>query len=308
MAITYRGKELVDVPKNKAYIPILQYNASIDNESKDIIYGIQSKAITPDFADTDNTFGNFIYDKNKFSYLIDFIKKKILLSFDKYKMSDLYPNIYKTMTEIQNRDDKIWDTSKLTNMHDMFGQCESITSLDLSNFDTSKVTNMSNMFFDCKAITSLNLSNFDTSNANYMIQMFCSCESITSLDLSNFDTSKVTDMGQMFGQCKSITSLDLSNFDTSNVTHMGWMFQSCESITSLDLSNFDTSKVTNMMDMFNNCKNLTTIKGVIDMKSCTVYYRMFENCPKLTGVKIKNPPADFEAKTGITASQYTVVQ
>lgn len=82
----------------------------------------------------------------------------------------------------------------------------------------------------------------------------------------------------------------------------------CESITSLDLSNFDTSKVTNMIDMFNNCKNLTTIKGVIDMKSCTDYYRMFENCPKLTGVKIKNQPVDFEAKAKITSSQYTVIQ
>ena len=60
--------------------------------------------------------------------------------------------------------------------------------------------------------------------------------------------------------------------------------------------------------MFFNCQSLTTIKGVIDMKSCTDYNAMFKNCSKLTGVKIKNPPADFEAQTGLASSQYTVVQ
>ncbi len=61
--------------------------------------------------------------------------------------------------------------------------------------------------------------------------------------------------------------------------------------------------------MFYDCPKLTTIKGVIDMKSCTDdnYEGMFENCHKLAGVKIKNPPADFESKTGLSSSQYIVV-
>ncbi len=31
----------------------------------------------------------------------------------------------------------------------MFYNCSSLTNLDLRNFDTSKVTNMSNMFYGC---------------------------------------------------------------------------------------------------------------------------------------------------------------
>ena len=43
------------------------------------------------------------------------------------------------------------------------------------------------------------------------------------------------------------------------------------------------------------------------MKSCEYYEDMFYNCPKLKGVKIKNPPKDFEFLSGLSKSQYTVV-
>ena len=41
------------------------------------------------------------------------------------------------------------DTSKVTDMSEMFRACNSIQSLDLSNFDTSEVTDMSGMFYNC---------------------------------------------------------------------------------------------------------------------------------------------------------------
>ena len=87
---------------------------------------------------------------------------------------------------------------------------------------------------------------------------------------------------------------------------MWGMFYGCYRLTTLDLSNFDTSKVTNMGRMFWACLNLTTIKGVIDMKSCTDYGNMFNMCSKLTGVKIKNPPSGFDG-AGLSSSQYTIV-
>ena len=192
------------------------------------------------------------------------------------------------------------------NMNYMFGHCRDLTSLDLSNFDTSKVTNMWGMFCGCRSLTTLDLSGFDTSNVLDMSFMFDSCHSLTTLDLSNFNTSKVEYMDFMFGSCYSITTLDLSNFDTSNVGNTYSMFSDCRSLTSLDLTSFDTSKVRNMSYMFYNCTRLTTIKGVIDMKSCEYCGNMFTNCPKLRGVKIKNPPEDFDG-AGLSSSQYTIV-
>jgi surface protein len=47
------------------------------------------------------------------------------------------------------------NTSEVTNMENMFNDCSSLTSLDLSSFNTSKVTNMSGMFRDCSDLTSL---------------------------------------------------------------------------------------------------------------------------------------------------------
>ena len=122
----------------------------------------------------------------------------------------------------------------------------------------------------------------------------------------------VTTMASLFSGCCNLTSIDLSSFDTSKVTEMGGMFYECERLTELDLSNFDTSNVTDMRDMFYGCSNLTTIKGVVDMKSCTEenYYFMFYKCPNLKDVKIKNPPADTDwwKKAGFRSeSQFTVV-
>ena len=210
----------------------------------------------------------------------------------------------------------------ITDMYDMFGSCSNLTSIDLSGFDSSNVTNMNSVFLLCSNLTSINLSNFNTSKVTNMGNMFSVGDlftqhsSLTSLDLSSFDTSNVKTMNFMFSGCYSLTSLDLSNFDTSNVTDMSMMFADCENLTSLDLSSFDTSKVTDMQSMFYYCSNLTTIKGIIDMKSCTNYgsikneygsdNRMFSNCSKLNGVRIKNPPSGFDG-AGLSSSQYTIV-
>ena len=171
-----------------------------------------------------------------------------------------------------------------------------------------KITNMKNMFYHCSNLTSLDLfTYFNTSKVTNMYGMFNSCFNLTTLDLSGFNTSKVTNMGWMFYNCHGLTSLDLSSFDTSKVTSMEHMFCDCTSLATLDISNFDTSNVSDMYGMFNNCYNLITIKGIIDMKSCKLYHYMFANCHKLYGVKIKNPPDDFESSSGLSKSQYTIV-
>ena len=172
-----------------------------------------------------------------------------------------------------------------------------------------EITNMEHMFYHCSGLTSLDLfSYFNTSKVTNMCSMFNSCFNLTALDLSGFNTSKVTNMSFMFFNCHGLTSLDLSSFNTSNVDDMECMFGDCTSLITLDLSNFDTSKVKNMSYMFKNCYNLTTIKGVIDMKSCKWCTDMFKNCPKLKGVKIKNPPTEFnEHWVGLSKSQYTIV-
>ena len=44
---------------------------------------------------------------------------------------------------------------------------------------------MSEMFYNCSSLTSLNLSNFNTNNVNYMGGMFSGCSSLTSLNTTD---------------------------------------------------------------------------------------------------------------------------
>ena len=277
---------------------------------------------------------NFVgLDKDKNFYLVLGEIKHKGIGYSKYTMFKLYPDTYQTMAEIPGEllnDDgsidlitdslensfsncyaitkipKIINTNKSTNNNFMFYRCHSL--LSIPKLDTGNVTNMRYMFYKCGSITSLDLSNWDTSNVTNMGGMFKDCNSLTTLNVSNFNTSNVVYMDYMFSGCKSLITLDVSKWDTSNVTNMKNLFASCNSLTSLDVSNWNTSKVTDMSYMFYICYNLTTIIGVIDMKSCTNYQNMFKGSTKLTGVKLKNVPSDFDAsKAGLSEGQYTIV-
>ena len=90
----------------------------------------------------------------------------------------------------------------------MFARFTNLTEVDFGDcVDTSNVTDMRNMFYDCGSLTSLNLSGFDTSKVTNMRSMFSSCSSLSKLDLSGFDSSNVRDMENMFYGCDSLKSL-----------------------------------------------------------------------------------------------------
>ncbi len=185
-----------------------------------------------------------------------------------------------SLTEIV--DLKYFNTSEVTNMWFMFGNCRSLTSLDLSHFDTSKVTRMSEMFCKCSSLKSLDLSGFNTSNVKLIYSMFVDCESLESVDVSHFDTGNVTRMDLMFFNCRSLTSLDVSNFNTDKVEDMRAMFCGCSNLTRLDVSNFNTEKISDMSDMFGHCKKLTKLDvSHLNTSNVTNMASMFSFCESL---------------------------
>ena len=216
--------------------------------------------------------------------------EKVHLNTDSHNMfcSKVLEEEIKNILEI---DLSSFDTSKVTNMSDMFSYMNNLTTLNLSNFNTSKVTNMWSMFEDMSSLTILDLSSFDTSKVTNMRAMFANLTNLTTLDLSNFDTSKVTNMKFMFHGVYNLTTLNLSNFNTSQVTDMGSMFSNMSNLTTLDLSNFDTSKVKNMKSMFLlydqdiSKDKLETIYVNNDFNTAKLIYfeGMFDNRKKLRG-------------------------
>ena len=182
-----------------------------------------------------------------------------------------------------------FNTANVTDMSDMFDWCSALTltSLDVSHFNTANVTNMHNMFLGCKCLTSLDVSNFDTAKVTNMYRMFYDCP-ILNLDVSHFNTANVTNMAEMFADYQG-TKLDVSNFDTAKVTDMSGMFEGCSGLTSLDLSHFNTASVTNMAAMFADCSGLTSLDvSKFNTTNVTNMTEMFAACDKLTRLDVSN--------------------
>ncbi len=179
------------------------------------------------------------------------------------------------------------NTSKVTNMSNMFYDCSSLTALDVSKFDVSKVEDMENMFAQCRKLSTLNLFNGNTSSLTDMTGMFMLCPALTSLDLSGFNTEKVTSMSWLFSQCTGLASINVSGFNTSKVTTMDNMFFCCSALTSLDLSGFDFTQVTNVSCMFKGCGKLAELKtGGFQSSAVEAMDEMFGNCESLLSLDL----------------------
>ena len=100
-------------------------------------------------ADATTTVSPWDSYKNKIKKIV--LKGKVTAP---QNSSYLFENLY-NVTEIQNLNNL--DTSKVTDMDDMFSGMSGLTSLDLSSFDTSKVTNMLNMFTGSDKLYTLRL-------------------------------------------------------------------------------------------------------------------------------------------------------
>ena len=157
----------------------------------------------------------------------------------------------------------------------------------------------------------LNSVVFDTKNLNSLYNAFNNTTQLKFIDTSSWNTGKVTNMQSAFNNCQKLQSIGVSRWNTSSTIDMSYMFYNCRSLVSLDISTWDTSKVTSMPGMFTNCSSLTTINGIIDFKSCTSYYAIFQNCPNLTSVKVKNIPTGIDTFCSIAyipKSKVIVVQ
>ena len=104
---------------------------------------------------------------------------------------------------------------------------------------------MSSMFYNCNSLTSLDVSNFNTQNVEKMSYMFSCCEGLNSLDLSKFDTQKVTNMNSMFWNSSALTTIYASDkFVTTKVSSGAKMFEGCTSLKGA-ITEYDKNKTDN---------------------------------------------------------------
>ena len=253
---------------------IEETDTSTSNTTTKPLYNLYIVSEAQIFAPS-NCYGMFMSFKNLVN--INFNN-----NFNTSKVTDMHSMFYNS-SSLTSLDLSGFNTLKVTNMESMFSCCSSLTSLDLSGFNTLKVTNMSRMFYYCSPLEKIDLSNFNTSNVTNMESMFSLCSSLTSLDLGGFNTSNVTSMQYVFAYCKKLANINLSRFNTSKVTYMNSMFEGCSSLTELDLSSFNTSKVTNMSGIFQNCSSLIKLDlSNFNTSNVTNMSNMFSGCSFLT--------------------------
>ena len=150
---------------------------------------------------------------------------------------------------------------KLSEASYLFQNFTNMVTLDFNNLVTTEnATNMANMFENCSSLSSINLSTFDTSKVTSMYYMFSGCTSLTNIDVSNFNTENVTNMFAMFYQCGKLLNLDVSNFNMRNVTTVMSIFNGCSSLQSLKLNNWNAEKLTNITNMFVGCDKVIELE------------------------------------------------
>ena len=200
-----------------------------------------------------------------------------------YHLRDVYTAA--TAQEMIAIPDK-FNTSRLTNMSEMFYSAKKLTAIDLSNFVTTKVTNMANMFNGCETLTELDVSAFNTSHVANMGGMFQNCRKLTSLDLSGF-VLPATSCQQMFSGCESLTSIEMP--ETFKATSTNSMFNDCESLEAIDVSGMDmTEDITGPTRMFQGCRSLTSVKlpKSVNVTKNTYASNMFKDCENLESIDL----------------------
>lgn len=135
---------------------------------------------------------------------------------------------------------------------------QTITGLD--KIDCSGLTNTTNMFRDCSSLTSVDISKWKLSNVTDMVSMFAGCTSLQQIKTSSTNNPRdVTSMYATFQNCSSLTDFNASNWTIDNLTRVAYMFDGASAITSLDLSKWTVS-TSDYYKMFNNTNSLATLK------------------------------------------------
>ena len=68
----------------------------------------------------------------------------------------------------------------------MFQNCSSLETVNLSQFDTSKITNMNRMFVNSTLLNSIGVSEYDLNENVILDEMLCICIFLKNIDISYF--------------------------------------------------------------------------------------------------------------------------
>lgn len=124
---------------------------------------------------------------------------------------------------------------------------------NFSQLDTSKVTDMRNMFCDCTNLTTI--PQFNTSNVTNMKEMFYNCSNLTTIP--QIDTSSCTNMAYMFGDCHNLRIIDITHMNNRTI-FSNYFASDCHSLRKFIIRNMVTVPKLGSY-AFENCYHFTGV-------------------------------------------------
>ena len=188
------------------------------------------------------------------------------LNRDFYRMVDVYPSTYRTMSSI----DVNLDTSDLTDTSYMFALSSNLR--EIPPLKTEKVTTARSMFSGCTSLTKLPSKKFDELVDG---TEFCNtCEIMSNIE--NLSFTPLTKANYMFAKCR-LSSFD--NITFGNLDESQFMFTECANGT---FNGTSFGKIKNGKGMFNYCGNMKSLPRM-DIRNITDASYMFNQTSKLRG-------------------------
>lgn len=201
-------------------------------------------------------------------------------------------------------------TENVTSMRDMFSNCKSLTTLNLSTFDTRKVTDMNSMFAYCTALTTIYCEDdWKWDGLKDSKNMFANCENLRGareFSLGDADAEWANpSTGYFTSKAYAVVSADGStltfycDYDRASRTGSvynipknalpGWYSDYQWDITTavFDGSFYGESVLTSTSCLFYGLSNLTSIRnlGYVDWSKVTDMADMFSGCSSLTSLE-----------------------
>ena len=236
---------------------------------------------------------------------------------------NIWSSLYRMFYACDNMLYEPTDFPNLTNLvektdaREMFYNCSSITSMDISNWtNTSNLTVMQSFFQGLGACTSLNASGLDFSGVTNFQKGVRAVGSTVAggcaIDLSDITWGALTSLSNTFYLTDALT-LDLSGWDFTgnpnvdmyfafyhldfnaaldlsswtNFSASRWIYAFRDSdITSVNISGLDSSSAYSYYGMFFQCYDIEQVIGLNELSSASVtgngIQAMFQACKKLS--------------------------
>ena len=195
-------------------------------------------------------------------------------------------------------------------MNNMFSNCSSLTSLDVTYFNTANVTDMNKMFYKCSALTTIYASdNFVTDKVEYSYNMFYDCTSLkgttleyvaskTDHNYANCGTDGYFTPGCGYAKFDNATGTLTFSYKVVKpegaydlnvgITEPGWRTHKNEIKKVVFDTSFANARPTSCYYWFYECKNLANIEGIenLNTEKVTNMELMFANCSTLTSLDV----------------------